>query len=257
MPKLILKGILFLAFLICNCSIAMGGEDFLVGYWPFDEGSGKEVKDASGNGLDGKLVNDPKWVEGKFGKALEFNGQSNYVEVPDARHLAIESDLTFAAWFKPGAAINAANGGYRLMSKNNDYFLLFNYEKIGQLGFLVKDPGGTNYFVHSVTAEWKGGEWYHAAGTFDGKELMIYINGTLEAKSPYSGKVGTSGLTLWVGADDYPNYFPGAVDEVRIYNKALDEAGIKKMMEGPAAVHPSGKLTGLWGEIKSHRLMGL
>ncbi len=127
----------------------------LVAYWMFDEGTGRIVKDMTGNGHDGKFVGDPKWVTGKFGKALEFDGSSNYVEVPDDPSLAIKKDITFTLWFKPSVTINPANNNYRMLSKNNDYFFLFNYEKLGQLGFLVKDPGGTNHVVHSVTAEWK------------------------------------------------------------------------------------------------------
>lgn len=242
--------IAFFTFAIALFSTAMAAEPNLVGYWPLDEGSGKETKDASGNGNNGKLVNDPEWVAGKFGKALKFDGASNYVEVPDSEVMAIDTDLTFAAWFQPDVTINAGDGGYRLMSKNNDYFMLFNYTNIGQLGFLVKDPAGTNFFVHSTTAEWKQDDWYHVAGTYDGKELKIYVNGNLEAKSAYTGKIGTSGLTLWIGADDYPNYFSGAIDEVRIYNKALDEAAIKKMMNGPVAVDSAGKLAVKWGEVK-------
>jgi len=237
-------------FLICCLSI-MAGEPNLIGYWPFDEGSGKEAKDTSGNGNNGKFVGDPKWVAGKFGKALEFDGKSSYVEVPDSNSLSIESNLTFATWFKPAVTINAGNGSaFRMMSKNNDYFFLYNYEKVGQLGFLVKDPTGTNHFVHSVTAEWKKDEWYHAAGTFDGKELKIYINGVMEAKVAYTGKIGTSKLTLWIGGDDIPNYFQGAMDDVRIYNKAVDEAVIKKMVQGPVSVNPAKSLVETWGRVK-------
>jgi hypothetical protein len=240
-----------LSLFICVL-IAMGqAEEALVGYWPLDENSGKEVKDASGNGNDGTFVGDPEWVQGKFGSALEFVGSSSYVEIPDADSLAVQTDITFAAWFKPSVTINSGNGDYRLMSKNNDIFLLFNYEQIGHLGFLIKDPGGTNYVVHSTTSEWEADQWYHVAGTFDGNELKVYIDGELEASFPYTGEAGTSGLALWIGADDLPAYFPGAVDEVRLYNVALGDRDIKEMMAGPTAVHPSGSLCGTWGRIKN------
>lgn len=54
----------------------------VVGMWLFDEGKGEVAQDASGNGLDGRLIGGPEWVEGKFGKALRFDDQSAYVEVP-------------------------------------------------------------------------------------------------------------------------------------------------------------------------------
>jgi hypothetical protein len=243
--------IISFALLTAFLSETMAAEPNLVGYWPLDEGSGKEAKDASGNGNNGEFVGDPQWVDGKYGKAVEFNGTSDYIEVLDADPISMDTDVTCAAWFRPSITIDSANGSaYRLMSKNNDYFLLFNYTNIGNLGWLVKDPGGTNHVVHSTTASWTEGEWYHVAGTYDGNELIIYINGILEGRLPYIGEIGTSGLALWIGADDIPHYFPGAIDEVRIYNKPLDEAAINTMMSGPVAVDSTGKLAVTWGEMR-------
>lgn len=247
-------GILVLVFV----GISFAAEKDIVAYWNFDEGTGQAAKDVTGNKHDGKIVGTPKWVDGKFGKALEFDGKTTYVEVPDATDLAIDTTLTFAAWFKPNVTINAANNGFRMMTKNNDYFFLFNYDAgggkgLGNLGFLVKDPSGANHVVDSTTAEWKAGTWYHAAGTFDGKQLKIYINGVLEATADYVGKIGTSKLTLWIGADDAPSYFQGAIDEVRIYKAASTEAEVKQFMNTIAAVAPSDKSATAWGKIKEAR----
>ena len=46
----------------------------LVAFWSFDDGKGDTAKDNSKNGLDGKLIGNPKWVDGKANKALEFKG---------------------------------------------------------------------------------------------------------------------------------------------------------------------------------------
>jgi len=51
--------------------------------WLLDEGTGDVVKDSSDNHIDGTLMNLPKWVKGRFGSALEFDGTSNYVSAPD------------------------------------------------------------------------------------------------------------------------------------------------------------------------------
>ena len=52
----------------------------IVGVWLFDEGSGKTARDSSGKGNDGELMNNPKWVSGKFGKALEFDGKDDWAK---------------------------------------------------------------------------------------------------------------------------------------------------------------------------------
>ena len=54
----------------------------LVGHWKLDEGSGTTAYDSSGNGFDGTLVGDTKWVAGKYGAAVEVDGNGDYVEIP-------------------------------------------------------------------------------------------------------------------------------------------------------------------------------
>jgi hypothetical protein len=78
----------------------------LVGYWPFDEGSGTIAYDYSGNGNNGTLVNGPQWVDGKVGKALMFNNSGGRVEIPDNDLLsthAVDStqEQTIVVWIKP------------------------------------------------------------------------------------------------------------------------------------------------------------
>ena len=71
------------------------------GAWLFDEESGKVAKDSSDNGYDGMFMGEgnPKWVDGKFGKALDFNGSTDYVEVDSEPGLNITGDITIMAWF--------------------------------------------------------------------------------------------------------------------------------------------------------------
>ena len=60
-------------FFFVSSGKSQAGPEGLVGAWLFDEGKGNVAKDASGNGHDGE-IRKAKWVDGKFGKALEFNG---------------------------------------------------------------------------------------------------------------------------------------------------------------------------------------
>ena len=74
-----------------------------VAIWTFDEGSGNVAKDSSGNSNDGKFVKEPKWVNGKLGKALEFNGTDNYVDCGNAKSFDITNAITIVAWMNPAA----------------------------------------------------------------------------------------------------------------------------------------------------------
>ncbi len=69
----------------------------VVGVWLFDEGKGKTVRDASGNGHDGEIIGEVAWADGKFEKALEFDG--GHVLVPHDNVMNLRQ-WTMTAWIK-------------------------------------------------------------------------------------------------------------------------------------------------------------
>ena len=73
----------------------------IVGLWLFDEGAGDVATDSSGNGNDGVLINEPEWVDGKFGKALRFDGVDDYVDIPDSPSLSPTEQMSIVAWIYP------------------------------------------------------------------------------------------------------------------------------------------------------------
>jgi len=88
----------------------------LAGLWLFDEGSRKVAKDSSDNGNDAEIPDGPKWVDGQFGKALEFDGSANFVTVPhnDVFNFG-EGDFSMGCWMdakrKDAYVIIKRNGG--------------------------------------------------------------------------------------------------------------------------------------------------
>jgi len=79
--------------------------DGVVGSWHFDEGSGTTAYDTSGNDNDG-TINGATWVDGKFGRALDFDGVDDYVEIPDDSSLDITEAITIEAWVYDPPTIN-------------------------------------------------------------------------------------------------------------------------------------------------------
>ena len=85
----------------------------------FDEGSGDVASDISDNGLDGTLQGGPKWVNGKFGKALQLDGTGAFVEVP--AHENPREAITVSIWVK-SLADNWNQHGW--MVEKRDSFVL-------------------------------------------------------------------------------------------------------------------------------------
>ena len=98
--------------------------------------------------------------------------------------------------------------------------------------------------------------WVHVAGTLDGKTMRIYVDGELANEVNQSGKVfsGEAAFQLARHGSD-SGFFAGALDEVALFNRALNPSEIKQAMDGLEefilAVEPQGKLTTTWGKIKN------
>src|SRR5262249_41448197 len=86
--------------------VPRAGNPGLVAAYGFDEASGSSVVDGSGNGHTGSFVNANRVAAGKFGGALQFNGTSSVVTVPDSASLRLSSGMTLEAWVDP-TTINA------------------------------------------------------------------------------------------------------------------------------------------------------
>ena len=84
--------------------------------------------------------------------------------------------------------------------------------------------------------------------------MKVYVNGKLEGDAANNVPIAPSALELWIGGDDFgrpTDYFPGKIDEVRLYEKTLTEAEIQKVMETPQNVQARGKLATAWGKLKA------
>ena len=90
--------LLISAIALISLSSTLAFENKLVGYWPFDEGKGSP-KDASGNENHGKIAGEPRWVDGKFGKALEFKGDVDFFMPPSGQPLPIPPGTKFGDAF--------------------------------------------------------------------------------------------------------------------------------------------------------------
>ena len=232
---------------ICaNVTKAQGiAEKGLVSYWSFNDGTikGKTVSDLLGKN-DGTLVGNPKIVNGKYGNALEFNGTSDYVDVPDDKSLQLWETYTLEAWI------------YQNESKSSRII-----DKItagtADGPHLDTHPGTTLRSCAgaciSNKTQYSLKEWHHVVMTFDNGDVKFYLDGSFDgggnAPSPLSGNSNP----LRIGADSNgQNLFNGIIDEVRIYNRAIDEAEVKQNMksDGFAAVNPDEGLGITWGEIK-------
>ena len=219
----------------------------------YDEGQGSLAVDASGNGHDGEISN-PEWDSGKFGNALRFGGDGSdvFVTVESTDALNV-NQCTFMAW------INADhwNGTRQIVGKSvhggcagRTQYGLFSEGGVFKLRF--ETEGGRADITTDLPAT---GEWVHVAFTNDAKTGKIYINGEAVAEGEVPGTLNANDDPWRIGQDcERLNYvFAGAIDEVRLWNRALTADEINEIMPLATAVDAKAKLTTTWGNIKISR----
>ncbi|MDD5032808.1 MAG: LamG domain-containing protein [Candidatus Pacebacteria bacterium] len=224
----------------------------LVGYWTFDGkdtnwGTG-QITDKSGNGNTGQMVGMSTSTAptiGVSGQALNFDGVNDYVNAGSAASLDDVRPITISAWIKPdsygganeGAIVSkgdsGASGAWRLYLNQAASNFIF------QAG--GSSPPWRSSSVNIITLS----QWQHLVITWDGgldpTGINLYYNGSLSNDSGSIGDSLTSDASnslymgmRYAGGRDVPNYFDGAIDNVRIYSRVLSASEIQSLYNSGA-----------------------
>ncbi|TKJ38870.1 MAG: hypothetical protein CEE38_04005 [Planctomycetes bacterium B3_Pla] len=206
-----------------------------VGHWTFDEGAGTVALDSSGNGNDGVFVGEPQWVDGVVGGALAFDGD-DYLDCGNGPSLEIRDEITISFWF---SVVAFENTWEAILSKGDSAYRVSRGGGDGDathFGLSGTSAGGGNGWFNGNTLV-TGGDWHHFAGTYDGAEGRIYIDGVLDATTEATGQINIEPENFWIGnnSQNTDRFFHGMLDDVRLYNKALSALEIKDLVSPPAA----------------------
>ncbi len=180
----------------------------LVGWWPA-EGNGNDLI----HGNTGTLVGGATFASGKVGQGFSFNGTDGFVEVSDAPSLDIQTQITLEGWIRPTTL------GGRILDKitagTADGYLL-DTDPDGRLRLIVGSRSTSSPPLLTANS------FSHVAGTYDGQQLRLYINGALVATLAGGVSIPPNSRTLRIGADsDGFSRFAGVIDEPSVYNRAL------------------------------------
>jgi hypothetical protein len=212
----------------------------LVGYWSMNEGSGTVSSDFSGNKNNGVFGGTPTWVNGKFGKGLNFFNLGNYIQVSDSNSLDTTSDVTVSAWIK----LNGNSDTQFVVNKDENYSLRVT-------GGLVRMQfwTGTTIRAVDVTAP-SSGSWHHVVGVVTSNEVTaVYVDGILQGSSAYvlSGGVSRVLTNPLIFGTGFGGGYAGSIDEVRIYNRALSQSEVSTLYKGGVVVKRQANNLGLVG----------
>jgi hypothetical protein len=219
-------------------------------HWPFDEGVGTSVHDVSGAGRDGQFAGAPVWTtNGVLGGALTFSGTNDYVrQVRNTNFLNGLRQFTLSLWLKPGTT-NFNEGFFAASDSGTNATLALaarTYASCGNYTNVIEASLPTiEGVVHRVSASGavQPFRWQQVALVWsNGLAPALYING--EPDQPLSGFVAASGLLancpqfiVGKGAADSPGSWQGAIDDVRVFPRALSGQEILALGDWPVTNH--------------------
>ena len=194
-------------------------------YLNMNEGSGQYLVDFSGNGNSGTIHDVTRIQTGACGNALFFNGIDSYVAIPYRSNNHPLTAITIDFWFSVDSydrqvLVSTYNeGGYRIA-----------FDDGNDLWWTVRTTRGDV----SVPLQHESiplHRWHHFAGTYDGVQSRLYLDGILRNTGNGTGPIlYTYANDLMLGVDagtgDQPDpqcngYFHGGLDELRVYDRVL------------------------------------
>ena len=250
--------------------------DGLVSYWTFDKQdiAGGTVKDVWGEN-DGKIVGDPKIVDGQVGEALEFDGSDDYVNLTNLGDFGEKVGAsTFEAWVKTSFKKEWTTL-FKVLDQGCNMAWAIDVNRSAKAGFPFaedivhyyvrqKSAAGCNAIAVEIEFALSDGKWHHIVfGIVDpGKsEVSIYMDG--EPQEIIEGDVKKLDTFIpfvepvYIGAANnrgkVERHFPGIIDEVRIYDRPLTADEVTRNFKSKIglSVQAAEKLPIVWGNLKT------
>ncbi|MFB0553070.1 MAG: LamG domain-containing protein, partial [Phycisphaerae bacterium] len=199
----------------------------IVAHWKLDEIEGGIAYDSVGDN-DGILYGNPIWrpMGGMLGGALEFDGDNDYVDCGTFNPSDATGQLSICLWAK----WNGLNGRYQsLICKRNSWNvndMMWQLEANHISGDAMFEREGYAGVIGGILTE---GDWEHWCVTFDGATAIIYRMGGRVNRGAFSFGSKTDAQVV-LGGSNTANRFNGALDDVRIYDCALDDNQIKSLI---------------------------
>jgi serine/threonine protein kinase/WD40 repeat protein len=208
----------------------------LIAHYTFDEVKGKEVIDSSVHHIDGILRGDAQIIDDPVrGKVLKLDGDGDWIDCGNDVRFNMTETITIAVWIK----VDDFSKAHQAIITKGD--LAWRLQGNGERDGIAFACTGTTVEGFQYGSIWRkadiiDGNWHHVVGTYDGTNMMLYIDGNQNLSARASGKIRTYGSRVLIGATWYglqtqPRELKGLIDDVRIYSYGLTEAEVKALYE--------------------------
>ncbi len=210
----------------------------LMAHWKFDEGSGTQAQNAVSGGVHGTHENGPAHVTGATVLshnpwAASYDGIDDRTRVAGTHFAFGTGSFTVSAFLRPEEGGRGVLGTFGPVTGGHRGWGLF-LDPDGRVNFFGYGDGGTHDTAHASSV--LNGQWHHVAGVYErnGSDLTIrtYVDGVLIGT--HTAPVGSiaSPHDLLLGGYQLQPGYRGALDDVRIYGRALSAAEVGTLADG-------------------------
>jgi hypothetical protein len=165
------------------------------------------------------LYVNPRWASSTL--ALS---NTAYIDCGAPAILSNFTSFTIEAWVNP-SNIN----GFQAIAGNNDNATGGQYQLFLSDGYVIAYVGIAPYVIQSASPI-STNTWHHIATTFDGKNLILYVDGVIVAQNTFSGVMSTKSTNVFIGAGSQSTqpvwFFQGQIGRVMIWNSARDKESV-------------------------------
>ncbi len=241
-----MKNIFLLIFSICSIQIlsAQTHHSNLIAHYNFDVQQNRDstvIYDISGHQNHGSIIGVTNYTTDRFGidcSALFFNGNT-YVTVPDSRSLnSPRNGITIAVWFKLASGADFFNQWITICCKSDQSIETASSPQYRMQATAQTVSLSTDFTEH-IIPQLEYETWYFYAYTFDKNMVKVYLNGDFIFERPYVNNLVANKMPLEIGRDvpGKLEYYYGAMDDLRIYNKSLSGLELDQLYQDRSGEH--------------------
>jgi hypothetical protein len=229
-------------FVLTSVQQTVYSQSVLVSHWELEEGTGTTTTDSTQT-RTATLENGATWTTGVIGSAVDMDGIDDYIALP--RLDVTGTAITISAWLKnadfaDGVSQRFISKALDSTSEERTYWMLGQTDTNGQarLEFRLRANRITTTLIAS-TGNLPLNTWYHAAATYDGSTMRLYLNGIEVGAVEKTGSIsrGSNASTNIGRSPEGSNYLRGAIDDVRIYSSVLSSTEVAALMSPGSVVN--------------------
>ncbi len=219
-----------IAVLTVNASAPCAPVSIGMADWWQGEGNANDSEGVN----NGALVGGVSFIPGEVGQAFLFDGSSGYVSIPDSPSLdSFVTNITIELWLQVNQT--TPNSDWQgIVTKGNTSWRLQGIPGSGTIDFAANGLSTDLQGTRNVN----DGQWHHVAAVYDGTNIYLYVDGTLDTSTPATGLIIQNSFPVCLGENPdapLPYYFNGAEDEVALYNRALSSQEIQSIYQAGSA----------------------